>query len=442
MSRTLAEAGARYLESRISRRGFFRRAALTGAALASVPLTYVLEPGTAYSAVVRAPSSCGSNQRCRASGWTEFCCTMSGVNTCPPGTLVAGWWRAEYPGSGVNHCGGSSRYYMDCNSASCGGCACGGSGTCTSGCAGCSCTCANGDCNHWRTCCTRFRYGQCNQQVACVGPIVCRVVTCVPPWEWDSTCTRSDAVSQSTWYHDAACLHPGKVLPALPAVVRGDTWLIRTRLSGGSHMSSYTYGLPGDVPLMADWSGSGIATSAVVRGTRRGPSGDTALRWMIRRVEGAGNPDVAFEYGRAGDIPVAGDWNGSGTATPGVVRGNRWMLRNANSAGAPDREFTFGEPGDIPVVGRWTDDGITRPGVVRGTRWILQTTNSGTTVTFDFGPGGIPVVGDWTGSGVDRPGWFRDGTWYLRNQLSSGSADTTFTFGAAGDRPVVWGQVQ
>lgn len=117
------------------------------------------------------------------------------------------------------------------------------------------------------------------------------------------------------------------------------------------------------------------------------------------------------------------------------------MLRNSNSSGPPDIEFEFGRPGDIPVVGRWTDDGRARAGVVRGTTWILRTTDGGATVDFEFGPGGIPVVGDWAGNGLDRPGWFRDGTWYLRNSLSSGSADTTFQFGAAGDIPVVWGKL-
>lgn len=439
MSQRLAEAGARYLESRVNRRGFLRRAALAGSALAAAPLTYVLRPGNAYSALVETPSTCPPGSRCRSSSWTEFCCTMTGVNTCPPGTLVAGWWRATYPGSGVDHCGGASRYYMDCNSSDCGGCTCSGSGTCADTCVACSCSCANDDCSHWRTCCTRFRYGQCNQHVACVGPIVCRVVTCVPPWEWDSSCTRSDAVSQSTWYHDSACLRPSRVQPARPAVVRGTTWQLRNTLTTGSPEGTYGYGLAGDVPLMADWSGSGVRTSAVVRGARRGAVGDEDLRWQVRQVEGSGAPDLVFAYGRPGDMPVAGDWNGDGVASAGVVRaGNRWLLRNSNSAGPADVDLTFGEPGDVPVVGRWTDDGVTRPGVVRGTTWILRTTDSGATVTFEFGPGGVPVVGDWEGTGVDRPGWFRDGTWHLRNQLTSGGSSATFEFGTAGDLPLVW----
>lgn len=356
--------------------------------------------------------------------------------------MIAGWWRAEYPGSGTDHCDGGSRYYMDCNSSDCHGCSCGGSGTCGNDCVDCDCTCANDDCDHWKTCCTRFRYGQCNQDVACLGPIVCRVVTCVAPWEWDSTCTTSDAVSQSTWYHDAACLHPSPVYSARPAVVTGTTWKLRDTLTAGTPQSVYDYGQAGDVHLMADWSGSGVRTPAVVRGTRRGPAGDTALTWYVRQVEGAGPPDLVFDFGQAGDIPVVGDWDGDGVATPGVVRGNRWLLRNSNSDGPPDIELSFGEPGDVPVVGRWTDDGHARPGVVRGTTWIVRTTDGGATATFEFGPGGVPVVGDWQAIGVDRPGWFADGgTWLMRHSLTSGGADASFQYGGNGDVPLVWGRV-
>jgi hypothetical protein len=195
-------------------------------------------------------------------GYTQFCCTMTGVNTCPPGIdhrrLVArrglGLLRRRLP---VLH--GLQRLVVRELRLR-------GSGTCSPECAGTSCRCANNDCGNWKVGCTRFRYGQCNQNVECVGPIECRVITCVPPWEWDSSCTRSDAVDQNTRTHDAACLHPfdtGDNPPVLarPGVVSSNAWALRDNLTTGSSQSDvHVYGLPGDVPLMADFSGSGIET--------------------------------------------------------------------------------------------------------------------------------------------------------------------------------------
>jgi hypothetical protein len=56
----------------------------------------------------------------------------------------------------------------------------------------------------------QFRYGQCNQNVPCVGPITCRLVSCVPPWEIEPTCTTTVAVDEGTRLHNAPCLQGGR----------------------------------------------------------------------------------------------------------------------------------------------------------------------------------------------------------------------------------------
>jgi hypothetical protein len=66
------------------------------------------------------------------------------------------------------------------------------------------------------TCCTHFRYGQCHQEYAQLGAIVCRVVTCTPPWNFDSTCTGVDAQDDATRFHDAPCLHQPEKEPEMP----------------------------------------------------------------------------------------------------------------------------------------------------------------------------------------------------------------------------------
>ncbi|MBA3362237.1 MAG: twin-arginine translocation signal domain-containing protein [Acidimicrobiia bacterium] len=437
MSQRLVDGTARFLSKKTSRRGFLRRAAMVGSALVTVPGSYILRPGTAYAAVV--PGDCPGGSRCR-DGYTEFCCSMTGLNTCPPGTGVSGWWRAE----GSGYCGGGPRYYMDCHALTCGSCGCGGSGTCGPECVGAICACANDNCGLRKVNCVRFRYGQCNQHIACMGPITCRVVTCVAPWEWDSSCTHTDARDDNTRFHDAACLHPTGPLFAYPATVTLPTWEMRSGLSAGPPTSAFDLGVPGDVPLAADWTGAGIATAAVVKGVTHGRLGDESLTWHIRQVSGAGQPDLVFNYGLPGDQPVAGDWTGKGWETAGVFRAGQWLLRNRNSAGVPDISFDFGQAGDIPVVGDWNGDGIDGIGVVRGTRWLLKHFPSAgiPDLEFDFGDeAGIPVVGDWNGNGVDTIGRFSSGNWSLRDQLSDGPPDYGFTYGAAGSVPVVWGRI-
>lgn len=190
------------LARRTGRRGFLARSAVVGSAIAANPISYALRPTSAYAAICNCNgSACDCGQLC-CDGYTEFCCTLNGENKCPPGTILGGWWKVD--GSGF--CGGGPRYYMDCN-ASCGSCGCGSSGLCSGACSGTGCGCAHGDCNNRKAGCTLFRYGQCNQQVGCMGPIVCRVVTCVPPWALDGTCTTTVRVDGATAGHDRSCLH-------------------------------------------------------------------------------------------------------------------------------------------------------------------------------------------------------------------------------------------
>ena len=445
MSTRLVSAASRMLDARTTRRGFLRRAAMVGTALVAAPATYVLRPGTAYAAVV--PSDCGPGTACN-DGWTDFCSNIHGVNTCPPGSMIAGWWRAE----GNTYCEGNSRYYMDCNATSC-SCGCNGTGTCASTCTAFECHCNHDNCNERRTGCNRFRYGQCNNQEPCLGPIVCRVVTCIPPWEWDSSCTTADAVSQTTYSHGFPAEAPG-LFPdstpkgpytARPAVLTGSTWQLRNSLSTGwANGGTFDFGLEGDVPIMGDFSNSGVRTVGMVRNQRRGvATDDDSLVWYMRQVEGEGDPELVVRFGKRGDIPIVGDWNGNGVHTMGVVRGNRWLLKNSNNEGPADFDFTFGQPGDIPVVGDWTGNGRTSIGYVRGSLWRLSNDigTPGVNHNFSFGGGpGYPVTGDWDGDGVTGVGWFDSGTWTIRNALSGGPPDATFDFGNPNGVPLTWGR--
>ncbi len=176
------------------------RAAVVGSALTVAPADYVLRPGTAYGAICGcAGQTCDCGSLC-CDGYTQFCCTINGgSNSCPPGTIPAGWWKAD----GSIYCSGP-RYYIDCN-ALC-GCSSGCGSFCSSSCDGLTCECALGDCNNRRVGCNLFRYGQCHQEISCVGRIACRVVSCTPPWLLDSTCSLTSATDDNTANHTAACL--------------------------------------------------------------------------------------------------------------------------------------------------------------------------------------------------------------------------------------------
>jgi hypothetical protein len=110
---------------------------------------------------------------------------------------------------------------------------------------------------------------------------------------------------------------------------------------------------------------------------------------------------TSYRFGRAGDLPVVGDWDGDGTQTVGVVRPskaagtNRILLRNSRG---PALSFTYGRYGDRILVGDWNGNGTWTPGVLRGgTRWYLKNSFTGSTAMVGLAKQtpGTPVVGDW-----------------------------------------------
>lgn len=403
----LSEALAR----RTSRRGFLAKVAVAGSAVAVSPARFALRPGSAFAAVCSCSgSTCGCGSAC-CDGYTEFCCTITGVNTCPAGTVAAGWWKADAPGI----CGDTPRYYIDCNVAP--------------GHNPCSCGCANGDCNNRKACCTRFRYGQCHQEIATVGPIMCRVVTCTPPWVFDPSCTTAPLTDNATRYHDGPCLHESP--PAAPEM-RSATWYLASDPGTGLADQVFSYGDPGDVPVVGDWNGDGTTTVGVFRNGR----------WYLRNPTGGGGADIEFGFGDPGDIPIVGRWvPGDPRWYPGVVRGTKWYLRTSHTTGGADVVASFGDPGDLPVVGDWNGDGTDTPGVFRNGHWYLSDSWSSGFADRDFvygDPGDVPIVGRWVaGDPRHLPGVLRGPSWYLRHSHTNGGADVVFSYGNTGDIPLV-----
>ena len=96
--------------------------------------------------------------------------------------------------------------------------------------------------------------------------------------------------------------------------------------------------------------------------------------------------DGVYSYGELpGDIPVVGDWNGSGSSEIGLFRPStgQWIL-DANRDGVYDSGDAIygygGLPGDIPVAGDWNGSGTSKIGISRPSigEWVLDYNGNGT----------------------------------------------------------------
>ncbi len=334
MSQWLVKQTSTFLASRSTRRGFLQRSAMAATALSVAPLDFTLKPMSAYAAICTcAGKGCDCGAAC-CDGYTQFCCTINnGVNACPPGTFSGGWWKAD----GSVYCAGP-RYYIDCH----GACQC--SSGCSSGfcssCDGLSCGCALGNCNNRHAGCTQFRYGQCHQDVACVGRIACRVVSCTAPYVLDTTCSRSSATDNATANHFAPCQDgTATVLPtvvgmAVPAGGKG-YWIVAS--DGGV----FPFGAAPN-----NGSAAGVRLTKPVVGMAAHPGGGY---WLVATDGGVFNYGAPFD-GSTGAVHLAQPIVGM-AAQPG---GGYWLVASDGGIFAFDAPF-YGSTGAIrlnkPVVG-------------------------------------------------------------------------------------------
>jgi len=234
------------------------------------------------------------------------------------------------------------------------------------------------------------------------------------------------------------------------------------------------FGKPGDVPVVGDWKGSGKTLIGIFNPLKR--------LWELD-VNGTGSSSscgtgtclvLSFNAGSTdGQIPISGNWDGLAGDLVGVYQGSSSKSgqgnRQTNSSGywyldlngngvwdgcQVDRCLgPFGASGDIPVVGDWDGTGIVKIGIYdpsHGT-WQLDLNGNGkwdgckVDKCITFGQkGDIPVVGDWNASGTAKIGVFRPttGEWWLdlngNGKWEGCNVDKCLTgFGQPGDLPVV-----
>lgn len=452
---SLLQKSVGFTARRVSRRGFLSRAAMVGTALAVAPERFLFEPRTAYGVASRSmcttcsslsPGNCDCGDLC-CSGWTEFCCATHPEtgNTCPPGTVPGGWWRAD--GAGLCDVQGvrQPRYYIDCNATCEPGCTKvnDSDGTCGAACHDFDCGCTNDRCDHRKTACTRFRYGQCNDDIPYVGAVVCRYVTCSPPWIWDPDCAAGPVLfSPDTTFHDRPCLHEREPIHARFAGQRGNQIRLRKGTRLKSKVRKFRFGDVGDLVVFGSWDGRRRRTVGVVKAAASGGTPGQPMTWYLRNTNDAGGANLILQFGIHGETPVVGDFNGDGIDEIGTFRAGVWKLRRSLGPNPIYDTINFGRQGDVPVVGDWNGDGTATLGVVRGDTWLLRNPHGpgSEDVQFEFAiPGGKPVVGDWDGDGIDGPGLVVGGQWHIRRDWWLDET-AVFNFGRATDLVAVWGR--
>jgi len=233
------------------------------------------------------------------------------------------------------------------------------------------------------------------------------------------------------------------------------------------------FGQPGDIPVAGDWDGTGVIRIGVYRpanghwyldlnnnGHWDGAAPNLDLDIQFGAPSATCVPTTSAGLAACQDIPIVGDWNGSGISKLGIFRNGQFFLDNAapTAAGAHTSftTFNFGQPGDIPVAANWngacTSSVSQNPpcpdqiGVFRRGTWFVNATGDGVfhagDPVYTFGQASdIPVVGNWNGTGGKRIGVFSaTGTWFVDingDHVFTSPTDQTFNFGEPGDLPLV-----
>ena len=191
----------------------------------------------------------------------------------------------------------------------------------------------------------------------------------------------------------------------------------------------YPYGLTSDDVYIGDWDGDGTDTIALRRGNT----------FYINNGHDS-TTDSVVNYGRPGDDILVGDWDGNGTDTFAVRRGKAYHVKNSLAGGNADHVILYGRADDQVLVGDWNDDGRDTFSVRRGKTYYVKNRIAGGDAdhVVAYGRADDDVyVGDWDGDGKDTFAVRRGKTYYVANAIRGGDADRVLTYGRAGDTTLV-----
>src|SRR5690606_14762086 len=142
------------------------------------------------------------------------------------------------------------------------------------------------------------------------------------------------------------------------AVVRGGTWHLRDTLSTGPGERSISYGRLGDIPVAGRFTAGKADGIGVIR--------DGMWHLRFTATSGVGERSYPWKIGAA--MPLIGDWDGDGVDDPGRRTGNVFELRIAGGAATGTvaepvvyASPAFGSASDLPLAGDFDGDGKATP---------------------------------------------------------------------------------
>lgn len=215
----------------------------------------------------------------------------------------------------------------------------------------------------------------------------------------------------------------------------GNWYLQRSTLGiTGSH-----WGISTDKPVPADYDADLKTDLAVWRENGLGDP-NRSYFFILRSSDSTVRVE---QFGRIGDFPVVGDWDGDGKADVAVYRNgdsagaqSYFFYRPSSVPGSDFNAILWGTNGDEAVRGDFDGDGHLDAAVFRpsnGIWYILQSSN-GQALYQSWGlASDRRVPADYDGDGHTDLAVFRpsSGVWYIRN--SSNGTLTSRPWGTAGD---------
>ena len=187
------------------------------------------------------------------------------------------------------------------------------------------------------------------------------------------------------------------------------------------------------VTTYGDYLGAGKASIAVYQ--------PNIAYLSILNTPGGNPPFVSFPLGSVGDIPIQGDFDGSGKIDPGYYRDSNHTFYVNRPSGFVAVQMPGGQPGDIPVPGDYDGSHVDSFAVYRPSNgtWYILMASTGQLVSIQFGNPNVsrPIPADWSGHARTDLGVYDPTTSTFTAYYMDGSGGFSKQFGAAGDRAIV-----